>query len=219
MTDDFVLTEIARQLSGLAGEWSVADGQVRGPADTAVMIGQRHLVKTPHHIDIGFVVNVSQDAPTVIWDCVTGIGEDTEEALSRAVTTWTQTTAATIIEMFTQRQQFAAQLGPDDEEGLPGHHVILGPVLAYGHGEPELLQHWAVGNLLPAALAQTLVPQLEPGLNGVKVFFGGVRGEEIAEVRINGTTSDEVGATLLGMDWPRLPKSAYARLFMLVHKV
>ena len=219
MTDDFVLAEIARQLSELAGEWSVADGQVRGPADTAVVIGRQHQSDSPNHVDIGFVINMTEDQPRVMWDCVTGIGGSVEEALSRAVTTWTQTTAATIIEMFTQRQQFAAQLGPDEEEGLPGHHVILGPVLAYGHGEPELLQHWAVGNLLPSALKETLVPQLGPGLSGIKVFFGGVRGEEMAEVRINGVASDEVSATLLAMDWPRLPQPAFARLFMLAHKV
>jgi hypothetical protein len=219
VTEDFVLTEIARQLSGLAGDWSVADGRVRGPGDTAVVIGQQHQADSPNHVDIGFVVDVTQDPPTVIWDCVTGIGGDTESALSRAVTTWTQTTAATIIEMFTQRQQFAAHLGPDDAEGLPGHHVILGPVLAYGRGEPEALQHWAVGNVLPAAFAETLVPQLDQGLNGVKVFFGGVRGEEVAEVRINGVASAEVSRTLLAMDWPRLPEPAFARLFMLVHKV
>lgn len=201
-----VLAEIAQQLCDLAGDWSVSDGQVLGPGDTAVVVGQQDF----DHLDIGFVVNPS----TVIWDRVTGVQD-----LSRAVTIWTQTTAAAVIEMFTQRQQFAAQFGPDDPEGLPGHHVILGPVLAYGQGEPSSLQHWAVGSLLPASLAETLTPHLDPsGLNGVTLFFGGVPGEEIAEARINGAANEDVRSALLAMDWPRLPEPAFARLFMLVHK-
>ena len=200
-----VLAEIARQLSDLAGEWSVSGDRVLGPADLAVVVGD-----SAQHLDIGFAVNADQ----VVWDRVSGV-----EDLSRAITVWTQTTAAAIIEMFTQRQQFAAQFGPDDPEGLPGHHVILGPVLAFGEGEASPLHHWAVGNLLPSALAHVLLPHLDPaGLNGISAFFGGVSGAEIAEVRINGSVNEDVRSALVAMDWPRLPEPAFARLFMLAHK-
>jgi hypothetical protein len=154
-----VLAEIARQLCDLAGDWSVAGDQVRGPGDTAVVV----------------------------------------------------------IEMFTQQQQFAAQFGPDDADGLPGCHVILGPVLAFGEGDPSSLQHWAVGTLLPAALAETLTPHLDPaGVNGVTLFFGGLPGAETVDARVNGAANEDLRAALLAMDWPRQP--AFARLFMLVHK-
>jgi hypothetical protein len=196
-----VLAEIARQLCDLAGDWSVAGDQVRGPGDTAVVLG-------PGHLEIGFVVNAS----TVVWDRVVGIDD-----VSRAVTVWTQTTAAAVIEMFTQQQQFAAQFGPDDADGLPGCHVILGPVLAFGEGDPSSLQHWAVGTLLPAALAETLTPHLDPaGVNGVTLFFGGLPGAETVDARVNGAANEDLRAALLAMDWPRQP--AFARLFMLVHK-
>lgn len=215
MNHDLALAEIARQLSAMAGEWTVADGQVHGPAETGVLIGQRHRVDSRHHLDIGFVI----DSDQVVWDCVTGIGDSDDEALVRAVTTWVETTAATIIEMFTQRQQFATSFGPDEPQGLPGHHVIVGPILAFGLGKPARLQGWAAKNLLPSTMADTLAPELAPGLNGIKVFFGGERGEEVAEVRVNEVVSDPASAALMARDWPRLRKSAYVRFFMLAHKV
>lgn len=70
--------------------------------------------------------------------------------------------------------------------------------------------------LLPA-LAPALAAELtDPRLNGVKLFFGGRDGDEVAEVRVNGTVCPAASRALGALDWPRAERFCWARLFVLL---
>jgi hypothetical protein len=215
---DVVLKAIARDLKSLGGEWKVVGTGIVGPGTTGVELSWAHNENTPEHIDIGFVLDVGARPREIVWDCVVGSGKTQQAALERAARTWVETTVPPLLEMLTKRQTFATNLAPGDPEGLPGFHVIHGPVMTWGVGDVEALQQWVVDNGVLPALTDTLVPRLGGGLNAIKLIFGGVLGEEMAEVTVNGIVQPDPGTALLALGWPRSEHRAFARMFVLAHR-
>lgn len=215
---DVVLKAIARDLRSLGGEWQVVEAGIVGPGTTGVALSWAHTENAPEHIDIGFVLDVGAQPQEIVWDCVVGSGKTQKAALERAARTWVETTVPPLMEMLTRRQTFATTLPADDPEGLPGFQVIHGPVMTWGVGDVDALQQWVVDNGVLPALAETLVPRLGAGLNAIKLIFGGVAGEEMAEVTVNGIVQPDPSTALLGLAWPRFEDRAYARVFVLAHR-
>ena len=88
-------------------------------------------------------------------------------------------------------------LDSGDPDGLPGMHVLHGPVLAFGSGDSAPLRDRAVDNIVLSALRETLLPRLTGSLHGVKLLFGGRAGDEVAEVRVD-HAYDEASSRGLG---------------------
>ncbi|MFE9581167.1 DUF6348 family protein [Nocardia sp. NPDC006044] len=211
---------IAREMAQLYGEWEVTEGGVTGPGGTAVVVEAGHIEGKPEVVRIGFVMERERPDSEMIWDHVHGIGSSVEEALDRAAMTWAQTTGATIIELFLRRNEFGAHYGPDHPNGLPGHHVVHGPAIAWGLVNDDALQQWLMDNSVLPALALTIAPAINrPNWNGIRLLFGGVAGDEISEVQVNEEVVPAAGQALAGLNWPRLSRPVFARAFLLAHPV
>ena len=209
----YVLTEIANRLSALTHrEWSVEDDQVIGGGNQAVVLGE-HEGQGPAHVDFGFVLNRDDASVPIIWDCTAGFGATERDILARAVESWCTCTAVVVIELLAQTGEYAEHFTGTDPHGLPGWHVIHGPILAFGHGDgPGVMQRWAVDNPLLPQLDGAMVAAFDrPVLNGVKLLFGG----DVAEVRVNGRGDEAASAALGSLAWPRLEPVSFARCFLL----
>ncbi|GJF28465.1 hypothetical protein KNE206_11650 [Kitasatospora sp. NE20-6] len=205
-----VIREMARY-----GQRFTVDGSVlRGPGTTAVAVrehpGEDGAVG---HVDLGFVLRLGQADGPVIWDCTAGRGRTEEEKLDSAVRMWATTTAAAVVEMQERRGEHGDHVRPGE---LPGWHAVQGPAAVFGFGSDRLAE-WLAGNQLLPALADALRPGLpSTGVTGVKVFLGGRAGEEVAEVRVDGTVSEPASAALRALGWPRGERLCWARLFVLL---
>lgn len=221
LTAEAKLALVAERLNQIQGTWTLADGPILdGPGTTAVTIGADH---TGHrnHLDLNFILNTDRPDETTISDCVTGLADDPAEAIRQAVHMWSQTTAAAVFELLTQRGQFADHYRGTEPGGFPGWHMIVGGIIGWGLGDdPTVLQQWLVGNLPWATLAPVITGGLDRDhFNGIKFFIAAQEGYEIAEVRINGRLHEPSTEALLGMDWPRPAKMTAARTFvLLVHR-
>jgi Family of unknown function (DUF6348) len=170
----------------------------------------------PGHVDIGIALNPEIPEAAVLWDCATGYGRNPAEVAERAAYVWLETTAPTVLELLERRGRLAAHLGSDDPDGLPGMHVLHGPVLTFGAGDGTPLRDWAVDNIVLPALRETLRPRLTGDVHGVKLLFGGTAGREVAEVRVDGVCDEASSHALAKLPWPRLEQPAFARAYLLV---
>lgn len=205
---------VVREMAGYGREFTVDGAVVRGPGTTAVAI-REHAGEdgTAGHVDLGFVLRLGIGDAPVVWDCTAGHGATEEEKLDNAVRMWAGTTAATVIELLDHQGRYGDHRRPAE---LPGWHAVQGPATVFGFGSAELSQWLGEHELLPV-LAASLAPELtDPRLNGVKLFLGGRAGDEVAEVRVNGTVARPASRLLGELDWPRGERFCWARLFILL---
>lgn len=212
------LTDGLQRLSGRT--WTRADdGSVRSDGSLVVFVAaDLHGDENPHpgHVDIGIALNPENLEAPVLWDCAVGIGRTPAEVAEYAAFVWLETTAPTVLELVEQRGRLAAHLDSGDPDGLPGKHVLHGPVLAFGAGDSTPLRDWAVDNIVLPALRETLLLRLTGSLHGVKLLFGGPAGDEVAEVRVDHEYDEASSHALANLPWPRLEKPAFARTYLLV---
>lgn len=204
---------------GSYGErWRVREGLVRGPGNSAVVIRELDFDDGPAHIDLGIDLDVKDDTAPVLWDCTVGTGGTNEAAIKQAVELWAMTAGAAFMELLFQAGELADHVEGDDPEGLPGHHVIHGPVASYAmNGDFQPLIDWFADNPMLPRVGNMLVGAFDhPQINGVKILCGGDRERAIAEVRVNGVVHEEASAVLRGFGWPRSPEFSYARTYLLV---
>lgn len=220
--DDVVLGMVADQLGvAMGAPWEVRDGMVKGPGTLAVVLGADHTGR-PSHVDLDFVLNVDRPHETTISDCVTGYGSTPEQVAAQAVRMWLDTTGSALLELLVQDGSHAAHYAPGDPDGLAGWHVIHGGINGWGVGdEHDAVQRWAVQHALLPPLASSLKGAFDrEQLVGVKLFFGGGQGSEVAEVRVGGVCHDAASEALAELGWPRPERGfSYARTFvLLVHQ-
>jgi hypothetical protein len=216
MEGEAVLSLLAERLSAVTGRsWQVGEGMVKGPGAVAVALRDDHSDR-PGHLDLDFILDPEG---TTIGDCVAGYGATTEEAVARAVQTWLDTTAGAILELLVQDGSHAAHFAPDDPGGFPGRHAVHGGIIGWGIGDHhDAVQRWAVGHVLLPHLAPALKDTIgRDRLTGVKAFFGGGEGSEIAEIRVDGHYHEAGSQALADLDWPRPAQGvSYARTFILL---
>jgi len=206
---------IVREMASLGREFEIDGDVVRGPGTTAVAV-REHADDTGGHVDLGYVLRLGDGAGPVVWDCTAGLGRTEEERLANAVRMWRTTTASAVLELLEWRGVHGDHFAPGAPGGVPGWHAVQGPACVFGF-ESEALGDWLADHqLLPAVTAEVLPRLREPELNGVRFFFGGRTGDEVAEVRVNGEPAADASAALRGLDWPRGERLAWARCFVLL---
>jgi hypothetical protein len=206
---------IVREMACLGREFEIDGSVVRGPGTTAVAI-RDHADATGGHVDLGYVLRLGDGAGPVVWDCAAGLGRTEEERLNNAVRMWRTTTASAMVELLERRGLHGDHFPPNAPGGVQGWHTVQGPACVFGfHSEP--LGDWLAAHHLLTAVAGQVLPRLrDPALNGVRFFFGGRSGDEVAEVRINGEPAPAASAARGGLDWPRGERLAWARCFVLL---
>jgi hypothetical protein len=206
---------IVREMACLGREFEIDGDVVRGPGTTAVAV-REHADDTGGHVDLGYVLRLGDGAGPVVWDCTAGLGRTEEERLANAVRMWRTTTASAMVELLEWRGVHGDHFAPGAAGGVPGWHAVQGPACVFGF-ESEPLGDWlAEHQLLPTVTAEILSRLREPVLNGVRFFFGGRSGDEVAEVRVNGEPAPDASAALRRLDWPRGERLAWARCFVLL---
>ncbi len=205
---------VVREMAGYGREFTIDGAVVRGPGTTAVAVREHPGPDgAAGHVDLGFVLRLGTGDAPVVWDCTAGLGTTEEEKLDNAVRMWAGTTAATVVELLDHQGRYGDHRRLPE---LPGWHAVQGPATVFGFGSADL-SHWLGGHELLPALAASLAPELtDPRLNGVKLFFGGRAGEEVAEVRVNGSVAGPASRALGALDWPRGERLCWARLFVLL---
>lgn len=203
---------LAERLDGLVGGWSAVGANVTGPGTTGLGIVE-HLGTPDGHVDIGFLLNRHRSDAPVLWDCAAGAGESIAGRVGMAVETWMAGTWPVLRELLSGRGEHAAHCGTGHPLGLPGWHVLRGPLMAFGDTKAaEALQAWAVQAPLLRTIAAPLVDAFDrPALNGIKLVLG----PEVAEVRINGRVDPEASKALGAVPLPDLPAFAFLRCFSL----
>ena len=216
---DLAVRLIAESLTAVHGTWTVrGDGRVEGPGTTAVIVRHRDGEKDGP-LELGFQVNRDDPDAPVLWDYAVGVGRTDEERVRASIHVWAQTTAPVVLELITQRGQFASHFGASDPAGFAGWHAIAGPILGWGadNSQVESLQRWASENSLLPRLRTALLPALDrPELNGVKMFFGSTGDGVTTEVRVNGQIAPEATVALSAQDWPRFQSFGVIRTFVLL---
>ncbi|MFI6320177.1 DUF6348 family protein [Nonomuraea sp. NPDC050556] len=215
---EFALKTIAKRMSQFGGKWRARDGRVRGPGQSAVVIRSIDFDDGPAHLDLGISLDAKDDTAPVLWDCTTGAGATDEAAIKQAVEMWAMTAGAAFMELVHQDGEQGTHLSQDDPDGLPGHHVVHGPVGAFTFsGDIGPITTWYIDNPVLPKIRDTLAGAFDdPRINGMKILFGGDLESEMAEVRINGEVHEEASAALLRLDWPREASFTYARTYVLV---
>ncbi|PBC79834.1 hypothetical protein BX265_4658 [Streptomyces sp. TLI_235] len=211
---DVIRLSVVREMARLGQRFTVEGSVVRGPGTTAVAV-REHPGENggAGHVDLGFAFDVGRADGPVVWDCTAGLGRTEQERLESAVRMWATTTASAVVELQEGRGAHGDHFRP---EQLPGWHAVQGPAAVFGFGSDRLAEWLADHRLLPA-LAGVLARELaEPAVTGVKLFLGGRAGEDVAEVRVNGSVSEQASAALRALDWPRGERLCWARLFVLL---
>jgi Family of unknown function (DUF6348) len=197
-------------------DWTVQGDLVKGPGTVGIRLAESHS-PSPTHLDLDFILNLDRPEETTIGDCVTGYGQTGQAGLRSAVETWATVTAATVLEMLTRNGTYAEHFHGNDPQGFPGWHSIHGPAIGFGHIDATPLQQWLVNTPILRLLAPSLAGELDRDrFHGVKLFFGGMAGMEVCEVRVNGRTSEAASDILFEQSWPRLEKMAFCRTFLLL---
>lgn len=209
----------AEKLSSVYGEWSVWKELVIGPDKLAVMIEDQHECGGGH-LDIGFVLDRDHTLHPILWDCVSGWGENLQDEFTSAIDRWSEWTLCVFLELLNQGKGYAQNFQTSPQDGPPGWHVICGPWVVVGSDEAArtALSEWHEENPVLWEIESTLIRKFRrPKLNCVKVLFGD---GEVAEVRINGEVDEETSALLKSLRWPRSGEdSAFVRAFSLfVHE-
>lgn len=203
---------LADRLDGEVGAWRAEGPNVIGPGTTGLGVVE-HLGTPDGHVDIGFVLNRQRPEGPVLWDCAAGAGASVAGRIGAAVDAWMTGTWPVVRELLSGRHEYAAHCGSDHPLGLPGWHVLRGPLLAFGDAEAaEALQTWAVRAPLLRQIAEPLTAAFDrPALNGVKLVLG----PGVAEVRINGRVDAAASKALEGVGLPALNAFAFLRCFSL----
>jgi hypothetical protein len=210
-----IQNSIVREMACLGREFRVEGSVVRGPGSTAVAV-REHQGHGGGHVDLGYVLRLGEGEGPVVWDCSVGLGRTEEEQLRNAVQMWRTTTASAVVELLEGRGVHGDHFAPGTVGGVAGWHAVQGPACVFGFRSGPLGDWVAEHQLLPA-VADTVGPFLtDPALNGVKFFFGGREGDEVAEVRVNGEPVPAASAALRGLPWPRGERLAWARCFVLL---
>lgn len=213
-----LLAMLAEQLTGLHGTWTVDGDHVRGPGTLRLEVADHPGVRAPAgtcHIDVGVRLRPDRADAPVLWDCATGFGATPAEAQASAVQVWTEMTGRVVLELLTQRGQFADHVDARSRDGLAGRHTIQGAVRFWGMGPgAETLQRWWLANPLLPVLLPALAPWLSPLLSSVRIFFGSQAGHDTAEVLVDRRPVPAAQDALLALDWPRTTEAAYARTFL-----
>lgn len=219
LPDEAVLAIVAERLTRqFGGDWTVEPGRLKGPGTLAVQVGADH-TGFARHVDLDFVLNMDRPHDTTVPDCTGGYGATVEDAVRQAVDSWMSTTACTVLELIDQRGRYATHRPADDPDGFPGWHSIHGAVVGWGSpdGDPGVVVDWIAANPLAPYLAPLIADAFDRDhLIGVKVLLGGARGNETAEVRVNGRRHDAASDALLRLGFPRGEHLAFARCFMLL---
>ncbi|GAB2730022.1 DUF6348 family protein [Kitasatospora kifunensis] len=203
---------VVREMARYGREFTVDGALVRGPGSTAVAL-REHPGPDGGHVDLGFVLRLGSAEAPVLWDCTAGLGTTEEEKLDSAVRMWASTTAAAVLEFLEGQGRYGDHLRLP---ALPGWQAVQGPATVFGF-QSARLSGWLGERELLAELAPSLAAELtDARLNGVKLFFGGRAGDEVAEVRVNGTVAHAASAALGSLDWPRAERFCWARLFVLL---
>ena len=206
---------IVREMACLGREFEIDGSVVRGPGTTAVAV-REHADDTGGHVDLGYVLRLGDGAGPVVWDCTAGLGRTEEERLTNAVRMWRTPTASAMVELLEWRGLHGDHYAPGAVGGVPGWHAVQGPACVFGF-ESGPLGDWLAENQLLPTVTDQVVPRLrDPVVNGVRFFFGGRSGDEVAEVRVNGEPAPDASAALRRLPWPRGERLAWARCFVLL---
>jgi hypothetical protein len=206
---------VVREMASLGLEFQPDGDVVRGPGTTAVAV-REHADSTGGHVDLGYVLRLGEGEGPVVWDCTAGLGRTEEERLQNAVRMWRTTTASTVVELLDGRGMHGDHFPAGSPGGVAGWHAIQGPACVFGFRSTPLGDWVAEHQLLPA-VAESVLPRLTGrDVNGVKFFFGGRSGDDVAEVRVNGEPVDEASAALRELPWPRGERLAWVRCFVLL---
>jgi hypothetical protein len=210
---------VAARLNAMHFQWRAVGSVVEGPGTTAVLVAAKHSL-SPNHLDIGFVLDRTQRESHVIWDCSTGLLTDPDDALVQAIDVWAQVTAPVLLELMTQKGEFADHYRGDDPHGFAGWHAIGGALIGWGRGSgPGDLQRWALAHPLLPPLRHTVAALLSSSSPvGLRVFFGAsAKTGDTAEVQVDGVPASVPSAVLASLPWPR-HELAYLRTFaLLIH--
>ena len=203
---------LAERLDGVVGHWRAEGAHVIGPGNTGIGLVE-HAGTEPGHVDVGFVLDRKRPGAPILWDCAAGAGEDVPTRIRAAVDGWMTGTWPVVHELLSGRGTYAARCPGDHPLGLPGWHVLRGPLLAFGdRGAAETLQAWALTAPLLATIAEPLTRSFDrPALNGVRLTLG----PQVAEVRVNGRLEPGASEALAEHALPALPAFAFVRAFSL----
>ena len=217
---ELILAAVADRLSEPHAPWRVDGGLVQGPGPLAVITGDQCGARSHNHVDLGVVVTASDGTATTQWDCAVGLAADELVAIGQAVQVWSARTMPVFRELFAQDGSFAEHYPAGDPDGIPGWHVIAGAFIGWGSGDaPFALQRWALGHPLLPRLPSLPEAFDREELNGVRIFFGGVTGNDYAEVRVNGRVDHAASRELYEVPWPRTDKLATQSTYVLaVHR-
>lgn len=209
---------VVREMAALGRQFWIEGPVVRGPGRTAVAV-RAHADATGGHSDLGFVLRLGDGAGPVVWDCAGGLGRTEAQRLESGVRMWRTTTASAVVELLEGRGLHGDHL----RGGVPGWHAVQGPACVFGFHSEELGDWVAHNRLLPHIAGEigravdAAAPSRGDGeLHGVRLFFGGRAGDEVAEVRVDGEPVPAASAALRELDWPRGERLAWARCFVLL---
>lgn len=210
---------VVREMACLGREFRIEGSVVRGPGSTAVAVrehGGQERGRDGAHVDLGYVLRLGEGEGPVVWDCAVGLGRTEEEQLQNAVGMWRTTTASAVVELLEGGGLHGDHFASGSAGGVAGWHAVQGPGCVFGF-RSEPLGDWLAEHQLLPAVADAVRPFLrDQALNGVKFFFGGRAGDEVAEVRVNGEPVPVASAALRGLGWPRGNRLAWARCFVLL---
>nr|WP_237536209.1 DUF6348 family protein [Streptomyces sp. SID3343] len=204
------------RLGEYSPDWRAGRDGLVGPGSTGVRL-VAHGEGRYGHIDIGFVLNRDKANAPVLLDCVVVPPGDPVEAVGVAARIWAGSTLPPILELFARRGEYGAHVGLHDFGGLPGRHVIYGPVFGWGIGvgSTELME-WIAARPLLAEIGDLVAPAVQGPLDLVKVVVGGPAGAEVVEVRVGERAVPEAEHRLLSRGWPRPAGAFFSRSVMLV---
>ena len=219
LPDVRILEIVGERLTELSGYgWTMQPGPLlKGPGSVGVRIASPD-VDNFRHVDLEILLNVDNPAETGLVDCTSGLAAEPEAAIRQAVGAWLDTTASVALEVLEQQGRYASHFAPDEEEGFPGWHTIVGGISGWGFGEDaRLKQEWFVGTCPWTALAPVISAGLDRRyLNGIRLFVGQGGDFQSCEVKINGRLDGPATQALAAMDWPRTEKMSTARIFLLL---
>jgi hypothetical protein len=215
-----ILAAVADRLSEPHAPWRIDGDRVQGPDPLAVITGDECGARSHNHIDLGVVVTASDGTATTQWDCALGLADDELVAIGQAVQVWSERTMPVFRELFAQDGSFADHYPGGDPDGIPGWHVIAGAFTGWGAGAaPHALRRWVVEHPLLPRLPSLPEALDRDALNGVRIFIGGVTGNDFAEVRVNGRVHRAASRELYELPWPRADKPATLSTYVLaVHR-
>jgi hypothetical protein len=228
---EYMPAALLARLSEHSPQWRAGRDGLVGPGSTAIRLMAHsegahsegahgegaHGEATHGHVDVGFVLNRNKPDAPVLWDCAVTPPGEPAEAAAVAARIWAGSTLPPILELFDRRGEYGAHVGLYQHGGLPGRHVIYGPVFGWGigSGSRELLE-WVAERPLLAEIGDLVTPAVQGPLDLVRVVIGGAPGDEVVQVRVGDLAVPEAERRLLDRRWPRPSGPFFSRSVMLV---